>query len=242
MNNSTTVKSVLSSVFAVAVLFLSCNIQQVSAQYNPILTVKGGTFYLKDSVIVRVNGDMLNQVPVNDNDVLPAMRVTQQSVLDIQGSFINNYKCGQPPVIDNNGNLIFSAMYNDGTIIVKNDWVNNDTFYGGSAGGTVVLSSVDPQLITGTHPTTFNILTLDSAGVKTQTLNAIVTKKLNLANSQLNTDLYKMTVTNATPSSVDWITGFVSTNTNANNSIYGRLERFTSNSGADYIFPMLRLS
>jgi len=238
MNNVKTIKGLFNSFFTFGIICLFCNLSELSAQYNPILTVKGGTFYLKDSVVVSVYGDMLNQVPVNDNDNLPAMRVSQLALLDIHGSFINNYKCGQPPVVDNNGNLLFSAMYNDGTIIVKDDWVNNDTFWGGTASGNVILSSVDPQLITGTHPTTFNILSLDSAGVKTQTLNAVVTKRLILGNSQLNTDLYKMSVTNAVASSVDWITGFVSTNTNANNSIYGRLERLTNNSGANYVFPM----
>ena len=237
MNNSTTVKSFIKA-FSAATVLLFAGINSSIAQSNPVLTVKGGTFYMKDFSLVRVNGDMLNQVPVNDIDNLPAMRVCTGANLEIYGNFINNYECGQPPIYDNNGNMITGAMYNDGNIIVKYDWVNNDTFWAGNTTGQVFLNNDSLQRITGTHPTTFNILQIDSAE-KVQTLNAIVTKQLNLNNGYLNTDLYKMSVTNTDPSnSVNWLSGFVVTNTNANNSIYGRLERAVSIGGQDYKFPM----
>lgn len=115
-----------------------------------------------------------------------------------------------------------------GEYIVLGDWENNNTF---TADQSIVRLSGNNQLITGTQPTTFYDLTLETANaVKTQTINASVNHILALNDCELATGDHLMTVLNPVAASVTRGSGFVS-------SIgTGRLMRY-ANSTSTYLFP-----
>lgn len=115
-----------------------------------------------------------------------------------------------------------------GEYIVLGDWENNNTF---TADQSIVRLAGNNQLITGTQPTTFYDLTLETANaVKTQTINAYVDHLLALNDCELATADHVMTVSNPVVASVTRGSGFVSS-TGA-----GRLMRY-ANSTSTYLFP-----
>lgn len=115
-----------------------------------------------------------------------------------------------------------------GEYIVLGDWENNNTF---TADQSLVRLKGNNQLITGTQPTTFYDLTLETANaVKTQTINAYVDHVLALNDCELATGDHLMTVTNPVAASVTRGSGFVSSTGT------GRLMRY-ANSTSTYLFP-----
>jgi gliding motility-associated-like protein len=115
-----------------------------------------------------------------------------------------------------------------GEYIVLGDWENNNTF---TADQSIVRLAGNNQLITGTQPTTFYDLTLETANaVKTQTINAYVDHLLALNDCELATADHVMTVSNPVTASVTRGSGFVSSTGT------GRLMRY-ANSTSTYLFP-----
>lgn len=115
-----------------------------------------------------------------------------------------------------------------GEYIVYGDWENNDNF---TANQSLVRLKGNNQLITGTQPTTFYALTLETSNaIKTQTIDASVNHLLALNDCELATGANLMTVLNPVAASVTRGVGFVSS------TGIGRLVRHT-NSTSSYLFP-----
>lgn len=126
-----------------------------------------------------------------------------------------------------NGSLATGGGTN-GEYIVHGDWENNQTF---TADQSMVRLRGNAQLITGSSVTTFYDLSLEGGNsVKTQTLDAFTSHKLDFNNAELATGPNLMTVTNPSFASVTRQGGFVSS-TGA-----GRFVRYT-NSTNSYLFP-----
>lgn len=138
---------------------------------------------------------------------------------------------------------------NAGRITIEGDYINDDITTGGGALGvfniegnwennatfTADQSQVNlfgaNQLITGTVVSSFYDLVLNGSGIKSQTINAVVTNTLVLNDRELATNANKMSVTNTNPAAITFNLGFVSS-TGA-----GRLERSTNSTSA-YIYPL----
>lgn len=121
----------------------------------------------------------------------------------------------------------------DGYIILLRHWFNNNTFNYGLS--TVFLEGGN-QFLGGTVATTFNNLTLDGTGVKTQQINKSAVGILDLKNLELNTDIYGFFMQNTSPTAIirtsgSLTGGFVSS---ANG---GYLSRAT-NTTSSYLFPV----
>jgi hypothetical protein len=115
-----------------------------------------------------------------------------------------------------------------GEYIVYGDWENNNLF---TADQSIVRLTGNHQFITGTSVTTFHNLSLETFGaVKAQTLDAITNHQLNFNDCELQTEDFRMTVTNPLTASVIRSNGFVSS------TGIGRFVRAT-NSTNNYLFP-----
>jgi len=115
-----------------------------------------------------------------------------------------------------------------GVYYVTGDWENNNVFTADQSEVSLIGSA---QSITGSQPTTFYNLTLNTPGsVKTQTLDASVSNIDSLNSCELATGNFNMNILNASPSAVQRVTGFVSS------TGPGRLNR-AANSTNTYLFP-----
>ncbi|MGM0649866.1 MAG: hypothetical protein ACQES1_05085, partial [Bacteroidota bacterium] len=161
---------------------------------------------ITQGVTVFVDGTVQNESGQIDVDA-----VSGNSELLIQADFINNDTAG-----------------GDGYYRVLGDWLNNSIFNAGS--GTVFLEGVN-QLLGGTAYTTFNNLTLDGSGIKTQTIDQYCTGILNLNDIELNTDIYGFYVQNTDVSAITRDTGFVS-------SLDGGFLSRNTNAADVYLFPV----
>ena len=148
--------------------------------------------------------------------------------------------------VNNIGSINNDSLYNLGKIIIKGDfvndgltsgngkyeltrdWVNNKIFKSGLS--TVTLNGAN-QLITGTFLTAFYNLKLENAGIKTLTINSVVSNMLDLTDRELATDIFTMFITNVNPFAIIRTNGFVSSLGN------GRLSRVTAINGT-YLFPV----
>jgi hypothetical protein len=113
---------------------------------------------------------------------------------------------------------------------VQENWVNNAVF--NAVSSTVEMYGAN-QLITGAVITDFYILSLTGTGIKTQTIDARVSQRLELNDRELATDVHKMFI--ITPTAVNTITrttGFVSS------LGPGRLARLMNSWLDDYLFPV----
>ncbi|MFO7789630.1 MAG: hypothetical protein R6V32_03590, partial [Bacteroidales bacterium] len=166
----------------------------------------GVSINITNGVTVFVDGTVQNesgQIDVDD--------VSGNSELLIQADFINNDTAG-----------------GDGYYRVLGDWTNNAEFLAGT--GTVFLEGA-AQTLGGTVSTTFNNLTLDGSGVKTQAIDQYCTGMLSLNDIELNTDTYGFFVQNTDVNAITLGTGFVSSLDG------GFLSRMTNTAGA-YLFPV----
>jgi hypothetical protein len=119
-----------------------------------------------------------------------------------------------------------------GTITVTGNWENNasnNVFVPGDTG--VVVLAGTTQAIQGTTPTHFARLTLANASVKSLNVNTQVSHRLALADCELNTGNFTLSVTNAATNAITRTTGFVATDS------IGTLARAT-NSANTYAYPM----
>lgn len=135
--------------------------------------------------------------------------------------------------VDGSLNNKSGTLLNNGRLVVKGDWQNNDadfTVFNKLSSGIVELAGAD-QNIAGAYPTEFPSLTLSGSGVKTLGMNTDVTGILNLNDRELKTDAFILSVLNAQPAAIIRSTGFVSTDNK------GQLVRII-NSRNSYLFPL----
>jgi len=151
------------------------------------------------------DGNMINDAGLIEN----------KGLVVVEGDYVNN-------TITNGGN-------SNSEFKIKNNWENNATF--NANGSTVALNGTN-QKITGIEETTFNNLNFENGSVKTLETNTFVNGTLQINDSELATDAYKMTILNPSLNALQFNenVGFVSSSFN------GRLVRNT-NSMLPYVFP-----
>ncbi|NEU07771.1 gliding motility-associated C-terminal domain-containing protein [Flavihumibacter sp. R14] len=135
--------------------------------------------------------------------------------------------------IDDAFNNYSGTILNNGRLIVKKDWQNNDassTVFNRSSTGVVEFSG-DAQLIGGASKTEFPSLSFSGTGLKFLGINMDVTGTLSLNDIELKTDAYTLSVLNSSPDAITRGTGFISTDNK------GKLVRIM-NSPASYLFPL----
>lgn len=125
------------------------------------------------------------------------------------------------------------SVLNDGRLIVKGDWQNNDpgfTVFNKLSAGVVELSG-DEQLISGAFKTEFPSLSLSGNGNKILNINTDISGNLSLNDRELKADAFVLSVLNSSPYAIDRSTGFISTDAK------GQLVRII-NSATTYLFPL----
>lgn len=178
-----------------------CGLAQPTLLYN-----NGAGIHVKNGATVFINNGSVDN---NTGNITNAGRVI------VEGNYLNNA-------------TTTGAATSTGVYEVKANWVNNATFTADQC--KVKLNGSVNQQITGTQVSNFYNLTLDSGFIKTQTLDAVTTKNLELNDAELATDVYKMTVTNTLLNAITRTTGFVSS------LGVGQLVRHTNATG-NYFFP-----
>ncbi len=175
-----------------------------------------------------LQGDLYGQLFVNNGGTVA---ITSNAIVSINGSAENKTNS----TFSNNGNcyilsdLTNNAVLSDnGLIDLKGSWFNNATF---SAGTGMVRFSGANQFLGGSAVSSFNNLDLSGTGIKTQTINQIVTGVLSLNDRELATDGFIMSINNSSVNAITRTTGFVSSTGN------GKLSRQT-NSISTYLFPV----
>lgn len=186
-------------------LFIILFIFSCSIASAQVLYNNGATIHANSAAIVQVNGSAQNQTGTINVATATAAN------LYITGSLTNN-----------------ATINGYGNIHVNGDWINNSTF--NSFTGTVSLEGAN-QNISGLVSTSFFNLTLLGTGIKTQTIDEIVTGTLNLTDRELATNIYTMFVNNANTGAIQRTTGFVSSNNG------GYLSRNTASTGT-FLFPV----
>ncbi|MBC7743484.1 MAG: gliding motility-associated C-terminal domain-containing protein [Flavobacterium sp.] len=124
-------------------------------------------------------------------------------------------------------------ILNNGRLIVKTDWQNNDpsfTAFNKQSTGIVELSGAQ-QSIGGTFKTEFPSLSISGTAAKTLKINTDLNGTLSLNDQELKTDQYTLTVLNSSANAIDRSSGFISTDNK------GRLLRII-NSVSTYQFPL----
>ncbi len=182
-------------------LLIFVNETKAQALYNNGVNIK-----LTKGITVFVDGSVQNETGNIDVDA-----ISGNSELLVQSDFINNDTAG-----------------GDGYYRVLGNWTNNANFQAGT--GTVFLEGAN-QTLGGSMPTTFNNLTLNGSGVKTQAIDQYCTGILSLNDIELNTDIYSFFVQNPDVSAITLGTGFVSSLNG------GFLSRVTNTANA-YLFPV----
>ena len=125
------------------------------------------------------------------------------------------------------------TVLNNGRMIVKKNWQNNDasfTVFNRLSSGIVEFSG-DAQLIAGTNKTEFPSLSFSGTGLKFLGVNTDVTGTLSLNDIELKADAYILSVLNSSPDAITRGTGFISTDNK------GSVARII-NSPASYLFPL----
>lgn len=175
---------------------------------NPLI------FYNNGANVSIKNGAV---VFVNDASVQNAVgQIDNAGSFLIEGNFINDASA--------TGSSSTTGVYE-----IKGNWENNGIFQADQS--LVKLNAPFAQLITGNQVTTFHNLTIDSATIKTQTINAFTSNILSLNDAELATDINQMTVSNNGLNAIIRTTGFVSSMGG------GQLIRNT-NLNSYYLFPV----
>ncbi|MDA3912411.1 MAG: gliding motility-associated C-terminal domain-containing protein [Bacteroidales bacterium] len=167
----------------------------------------GANVHATEGALVFVDGIVQNQsgqIEVEEN-------AGNNAEFIIQDDFINNSTAG-----------------GDGYYRVLGDWVNNNTFNAGT--GTIFLEGGN-QLLDGTVSTTFNNLTLDGTGLKTQTIDQFCVGILDLKSLELQNETHGFFVQNTDVNAIIRTTGFVS-------ALDGGFLSRQTNTAAIYLFPV----
>ena len=185
----------------------------VHKQTAQVVTNNGGFIKAQAGAFIRVNGSVLNNnsglITVNGDGTAASAQV-----------FVSE---------DITNNATITA---DGYIKLVRHWFNNSLFNYGLS--TVFMEGAN-QFLGGSVATTFNNLTLDGTGVKTQQINKSAVGILDLKNLELNTNIYGFfqlnTATTAIIRTAGLTGGFVSS---ANTGFLSR----ATNTNASYLFPV----
>ena len=200
-----------SRIYIYLILFFNVSLKNVNAQ---TLNNNGGFIKAQPGAFIRVNGSVQNDnsgiITVNGDGSAASAQVY------VTEDIINN-----------------ATITADGYIKLLRHWYNNNTF---NYGLSTVFMEGGNQFLGGTVATTFNNLTLDGTGVKTQQINKSAVGILDLKNLELNTDIYGFFILNPSTTAIirtsgSLTGGFVSS---ANG---GYLSRAT-NSTSSYLFPV----
>ena len=161
--------------------------------------------------------------------------------VNAQGSIYSN----QSIVVDSGATLYVegdiqletdsSSFTNKGSIILKNDWINNsDSIALINGGKGVVQFNGDDQKIRGTNVTQFYHLQLNEPNtVKEAEIKVIIDSLLELNGVIFETNSYQIHVLNSNPNAIQWNSnGYISTET-----LGGQLLRNTT-STSPYLFPL----
>ncbi len=217
--------STLLKTTALGIATLASGLNPLFAQTETLIYNKGAMFFINggpnDSALVWVDGHVVNQDSILIN----------KGKMIIKGDFVNNAQSGgfnTPPLLLSGNNGLFE---------VYGKWENNGVFNAGS--GQVRFMADDTLTgITGTAVTRFNVLTLDSAVVRTMTIDAEVgpNGRLELNRGELATGFNTMWVLNPNTAAISRFNpcvtcGFVSS------LGPGTLARAT-NQAQDYLFPV----
>jgi len=179
----------------------------IQATLNAQLLYNNGVnITVNNGVVFYIDGTVQNEIGQIDVD-----NSSSNSEMIVEGDFINNSTAG-----------------GDGYYKIKGNWENNNTFNAGS--GTVFLEGA-AQLIDGSVSTTFNNLTLNGTGAKTQTINQYCNGVLSLNDIELKTETFGFFVQNTSTSAITFGTGFVS-------SLNGGYLSRKTNISDIYIFPV----
>lgn len=182
--------------------------------FTQILKNNGGFIKSQPGSFIRVNGSVENNnsgvITVNGDGTATSAQVY------VTEDITNN-----------------ATITADGYIKLLRHWYNNSLFNYGLS--TVFLEGGN-QFLGGTVATTFNNLTLDGTGIKTQQINKSAVGILDLKNLELNTDVFGFFMLNTSTSAIirtsgSLTGGFVSS---ANG---GYLSRAT-NTSSSYLFPV----
>lgn len=180
----------------------------------PTLSNKGAFITAESGAFIRVNGSVQNDnsglITVNGDGTASSAQVY------VTEDIINN-----------------ATITADGYIKLLRHWFNNNTF---NYGLSTVFMEGGNQFLGGTVATTFNNLTLDGTGVKTQQINKSAVGILDLKNLELNTDIYGFFMLNPSTTAIirtsgSLTGGFVSS---ANGGFLSRV----TNSTNSYLFPV----
>jgi hypothetical protein len=182
--------------------------------FSQVLTNNGAFIKSQPGSFIRVNGSVENNnsgiITVNgDGTALSAQVYVTEDITN---------------------NATITA---DGYIKLLRHWYNNNTF---NYGLSTVFMEGGNQFLSGTVATTFNNLTLDGTGVKTQQINKSAVGILDVKNLELNTDIFGFFMLNPSATAIirtsgSLTGGFVSS---ANGGFLSRATNATNS----YLFPV----
>lgn len=182
------------------------NIFNLNAGKTKLTGLTARAFMLGISTVLA--GSVTGQALVTNAGAL--VSITNGATVIVKTGTVHN----QTGYISNNGTFIIENNFvNDDTATgggargfyrVQQDWDNNGTFVPDSS--TVELYGAN-QLITGSSVTSFYDLKLTGSGIKSQTVNANVLDSLVLNDRELATDVNIMHVENPDPGAISKATG-----------------------------------
>lgn len=170
----------------------------ISFAQTPLVNNNGALITIKQGGLVVVKKGAAILDASIDNMAVPGSQIDNAGRIVVEHDYINN--------------AVSSGIGSNSIFEVRRDWENNATFNAGTS--TVLMNGKNHQLITGSQVTNFYNLTLDSASVKEQTINAVTTSKLDIKDCELRTDANKMHLTNSATNALTYTTGFISSRAN----------------------------
>jgi hypothetical protein len=152
-------------IIITALVLMLCVFNNLNSQAQYIMTSDSCVVYVNtDSMII--NGSVNNIGSINNDSLYNLGKII------IKGDFVND-----------------GLTSGNGQYELTGDWVNNKVFKSGLS--TVTLNGAD-QFITGNFLTAFYNLKLENAGIKTLTINSVVSNMLDLTDRELATDIFTM--------------------------------------------------
>ncbi len=135
--------------------------------------------------------------------------------------------------VDGDFNNQTGSILNDGILVVKGNWQNNDPAFPAFSKQSfgVVEFSGNEQRIFGAFKTEFPSLLLSGNGAKILEVNADVAGVLSLNDREFRTGQFTLSMLNSSPMAITRSSGFISTDAN------GKLLRLI-NSASSYLFPL----
>ena len=193
--------------------------------------MKSGVFFTALTIGLLSIGQLQAQLLYNDGAqivVTPGATVYVEGPAENAGGLFSNAGYTTINGYFRNGGTATGGGTSTGVYYVTGDWENNNVFTADQSEVSLIGAA---QNITGTQPTTFYNLTLNTPGsVKTQTLDATVLNIDSINGCESATTDYKLYILNTDTGAIVRSNGFVSS-TGA-----GRLFRSTKSTNT-YLFP-----